>query len=87
VTHPVVKHPQQIQHERSYRVFDDWLTLALAAYSGDEEAYMAIMKRYGPREPGKPTRRTTSPSRSARCARDDEIRQGRRSARPPRRNL
>ena len=53
MSHPVINHLQQIHHERIYRVFDDWLTLALAAYCGDEEAYMATMKRYGPREDGK----------------------------------
>ena len=58
--HPVAKHLYEIQAvtgDPFFRIFDDWLGLAVAALSqapDKEDRYMAIMRRYGPRISGKP---------------------------------
>jgi hypothetical protein len=52
--HPAVRELRKIDGERFFRRFDDWLDLMLAAFSRDEERYMATIGRYGLREPGKP---------------------------------
>lgn len=46
----IAKHLQRITHQRFFRTFEDWLALAINAFLRDDEAYMAIMRRYGPRE-------------------------------------
>jgi hypothetical protein len=48
---------QALTGDRFFKLFDDWLALATAALSSDigkEARYMAVMRRYGPREAGKP---------------------------------
>lgn len=42
-------HLQRITHQHFFRTFEDWLALAINAFLRDDEAYMKIMGRYGPR--------------------------------------
>ncbi|KAI94735.1 hypothetical protein T281_09300 [Rhodomicrobium udaipurense JA643] len=51
--HPATQELRKIAGERFFRVFDDWLELALAAYAREEDRYMEVIRRYGPREAGK----------------------------------
>jgi hypothetical protein len=46
----IAGHLQRITHQHFFRTFEDWLALAVNAFLRDDEAYMAIMRRYGPRE-------------------------------------
>jgi hypothetical protein len=46
----IASHLYRITHQRFFQSFDDWLALAVAAFLRDEDTYMAIMRRYGPRE-------------------------------------
>jgi type I restriction-modification system DNA methylase subunit len=46
----IARHLQRITHQHFFRTFEDWLALAVNAFLRDEDAYMAIMRRYGPRE-------------------------------------
>lgn len=46
----IAEHLQRITHQHFFRSFEEWLTLAINAFLRDDEAYMAIMRRYGPRE-------------------------------------
>lgn len=46
----IAAHLRRITHQRFFRTYEDWLALAVNAFLRDEEAYMAIMHRYGPRE-------------------------------------
>jgi N-6 DNA Methylase len=45
----IAKHLQRITHQHFFRTFEDWLGLAINAFLRDEEAYMAIMRKYGAR--------------------------------------
>lgn len=45
----IAKHLQRITHQHFFKSFDDWLALAVNAFLRDDESYMAIMNRYGPR--------------------------------------
>ena len=45
----IAAHLYKISHQHFFRSFEDWLALAINAFLRDEEAYMAIMRRYGPR--------------------------------------
>jgi type I restriction-modification system DNA methylase subunit len=49
----IAKHLYAIQHQHFFRSFEDWLALAVNAFLRDDDAYMAIMRRYGPRADGK----------------------------------
>ncbi len=54
--HPIAKHLYAIQAttgEGFFRLWDDWLTLAVTAFCRDDAAYMAVMNRYGPRVTGR----------------------------------
>ncbi len=56
MTHPIAKHLYAIQAttgEGFFRLWDDWLTLAVTAFCRDDAAYMAVMSRYGARILGK----------------------------------
>jgi N-6 DNA Methylase len=60
VPHPIADHLYKIQAatgDSFFKLWDDWLGLAVAALSkqtdADEEKYMAIMRKYGPRIDGK----------------------------------
>ena len=56
MSHAIAKHLYQIQAttgEGFFRLWDDWLTLAVSAFCRDDTTYMAIMSRYGPRVPNK----------------------------------
>lgn len=56
MSHPIAKHLYQIQAatgEGFFRLWDDWLSLAVAAFCRDDAAYMSVMSRYGPRVPNK----------------------------------
>ncbi len=46
----IAKHLQRITHQHFFRSFEDWLALAINAFLRDDEAYMKILARYGPRE-------------------------------------
>jgi len=46
----IAKHLLRITHQHFFRSFEDWLALAVNAFLRDEEAYMKIMARYGPRD-------------------------------------
>jgi hypothetical protein len=45
----IAGHLQRITHQHFFRSFEDWLALAVNAFLRDDEAYMAVMRRYGPR--------------------------------------
>ena len=45
----IAKHLQRITHQHFFRSFEDWLALAINAFLRDDDAYMKIMARYGPR--------------------------------------
>lgn len=49
----IVHHLTRIAHQHFFKSFDDWLSLAINAFLRDDDAYMAIMKTYGPRDPRK----------------------------------
>jgi type I restriction-modification system DNA methylase subunit len=49
----IAKHLYRITHQHFFKSFDDWLALAVNAFLRDDDAYMTIMRTYGPREPGK----------------------------------
>lgn len=49
----IAKHLYRITHQHFFTSFDDWLALATNAFLRDDPAYMTIMRKYGPREPGK----------------------------------
>lgn len=58
--HPIAQHLYKIQAQTGdnfFKLWDDWLGLALAALSRqegeDDERYMTIMRTYGPRIPGR----------------------------------
>ncbi len=56
MTHPIAKHLYAIQAvtgEGFFKLWDDWLMLAVSAFCRDDPAYMAVMSRYGPRIPNK----------------------------------
>jgi N-6 DNA Methylase len=60
VPHPIAQQLYKIQAttgDNFFKLWDDWLGLAVAALSkhteADEEKYMAIMRKYGPRVLGK----------------------------------
>ena len=46
----IAGHLSRITHQHFFRNFEDWLALAVNAFLRDDEAYMAIMRRYGLRE-------------------------------------
>lgn len=46
----IAKHLQRITHQHFFRTFEDWLALSINAFLRDDDAYMAIMRRYGPRQ-------------------------------------
>lgn len=46
----IARHLQRITHQHFFRTFEDWLALAVNAFLRDDDAYMSIMRRYGPRE-------------------------------------
>ena len=46
----IARHLQLIAHQHFFRSFEDWLALAINAFLRDDDAYMAIMRRYGPRD-------------------------------------
>jgi len=46
----IAKHLSRITHQHFFRTFEDWLALAVNAFLRDDEAYLAILDRYGPRE-------------------------------------
>ena len=46
----IARHLQRITHQHFFRTFEDWLALAVNAFMRDDDAYMEIMRRYGPRE-------------------------------------
>jgi len=46
----IAGHLQRITHQHFFRTFEDWLALAINAFLRDDNAYMTIMRRYGPRE-------------------------------------
>ena len=46
----IAKHLYRITHQHFFRSFDDWLALTVNAFLRDDDAYMAIMRTYGPRE-------------------------------------
>lgn len=48
----IASHLYRIPHQHFFRTFEDWLALAVNAFLRDDDAYMAIMARYGPREQG-----------------------------------
>ena len=45
----IARHLQRITHQHFFRSFEDWLALSVNAFLRDDEAYMAIMGKYGPR--------------------------------------
>ncbi|HRD74660.1 MAG TPA: N-6 DNA methylase, partial [Hyphomicrobiaceae bacterium] len=45
----IAAHLQRITHQHFFRTFEDWLALAVNAFLRDDDAYMAIVRRYGPR--------------------------------------
>lgn len=49
----IAKHLHQIAHQHFFTSFDDWLALSVNAFLRDDDAYMAIMRKYGSREEGK----------------------------------
>ncbi|MBA4173410.1 MAG: hypothetical protein C0511_12385 [Hyphomicrobium sp.] len=58
--HPIAQHLYKIQAQTGdsfFKLWDDWLNLAVAALSrqegDDDERYMTIMRTYGPRTPGR----------------------------------
>lgn len=58
--HPIAQHLYKIQAQTGdnfFKLWDDWLGLALAAFSRqegeDDGRYMTIMRTYGPRIPGR----------------------------------
>ncbi len=58
--HPIAQHLYKIQAQTGdnfFKLWDDWLGLAVAALSRqegeDDERYMTIMRTYGPRIPGR----------------------------------
>jgi hypothetical protein len=60
VSHPIADHLYKIQAQTGdhfFKLFDDWLGLTLAAFckqpGQDDEPYMAIMRKYGPRITGR----------------------------------
>ena len=46
----IAGHLSRITHQHFFRNFEDWLALAVNAFLRDDEAYMTIMRRCGPRE-------------------------------------
>lgn len=50
----IAKHLYQITHQHFFTSFDDWLALAVNAFLRDDNAYMKIMGKYGPRDSGRP---------------------------------
>jgi len=53
-TRQIAKHLYEIRDRRFFEAFDDWLTASVAAFAHDEDAYIAIIRKYGPRIQGKP---------------------------------
>jgi hypothetical protein len=56
MTHAIAKHLYAVQAvtvEGFFKLWDDWLTLAVTAFCRDDAAYMAVMQRYGPRVAGR----------------------------------
>ena len=58
--HPIAQNLYKIQAQTGdhfFKLFDDWMGLALAAFckqpGQDDEPYMAIMRKYGPRTVGR----------------------------------
>lgn len=45
----IAAHLQRITHQHVFKSFEDWLALAVHAFLRDDEAYRAIMGKYGPR--------------------------------------
>ncbi len=45
----IAAHLYKIPHQHFFRTFEDWLALAVNAFLRDEDAYMAIIQRYGKR--------------------------------------
>ena len=73
MSHAIAKHLYQIQAttEGFFRLWDDWLALAVSAFCRDDTAYMAIMNRHGRACQTKLIPPTISPTASARsCKRD-----------------
>lgn len=46
----IAGHLLRITHQHFFKSFEDWLTLAVNAFLRDDNAYMKVMARYGPRE-------------------------------------
>ncbi|KUO69568.1 MAG: hypothetical protein APF80_13460 [Alphaproteobacteria bacterium BRH_c36] len=46
----IAAHLYKIPHQHFFRSFEDWLALSVNAFLRDDEAYMKIMSRYGPRQ-------------------------------------
>lgn len=45
----IARHLQRITHQHFFRGFEDWLALSINAFLRDDDTYMKIMSRYGPR--------------------------------------
>lgn len=45
----IAKHLQRITHQHFFKSFEDWLALSINAFLRDDDAYMAILRKYGPR--------------------------------------
>lgn len=50
----IARHLYGIQHQHFFTSFDDWLALSVNAFLRDDDAYMTILRRYGPRNGDKP---------------------------------
>ncbi|MEQ1694356.1 MAG: hypothetical protein ABL901_00815, partial [Hyphomicrobiaceae bacterium] len=51
--HPIAQHLYKIHAQTGdsfFKLYDDWLTLAVTAFAKQETEYMDIMRRYGPRK-------------------------------------
>jgi hypothetical protein len=46
----IAGHLQRITHQHFFKSFEHWLALAITAFLRDDEAYLDIMRGYGPRE-------------------------------------
>ena len=49
-TKQIAEHLRRITHQHFFRSFEDWLGLAITAFLRDDDSYMKIIARYGPRE-------------------------------------
>lgn len=49
----IAAHLKRIDHQHFFTSFDEWLALSIHAFTKDEDAYMAIINRHGPRVEGR----------------------------------